>query len=128
MIHFFHSDLLKLDSKNVAALYVKALCYYYQDMPDRATQFFQQALRLDPDHSKSRMALKVFLPVVNVNLLDIIIIFNLSNPSILFRKRKRATLCLGKVGMRRPIRFTLKLWELMLSMCTPMQSCSATEH
>lgn len=56
---FFYSDLLKGDSNNATALYVKAMCYYYQDIPDRATLFFQQALRVDPDHSKSRLALKV---------------------------------------------------------------------
>lgn len=53
------SDLLKSDSNNATALYVKAMCYYYQDVPDRATQFFHHALRVDPDHSKSRLALKV---------------------------------------------------------------------
>ena len=53
------SDLLKTDSNNATALYVKALCYYYQDIPDRAMQFFHHALRVDPDHSKSRLALKV---------------------------------------------------------------------
>lgn len=52
------NDLLKSDSNNATALYVKAMCYYYQDMPDRATQFFHHALKVDPDHSKSRLALK----------------------------------------------------------------------
>lgn len=52
------NDLLKSDSNNATALYVKAMCYYYQDVPDRATQFFHHALRVDPDHSKSRQALK----------------------------------------------------------------------
>ena len=61
----FCSDLLKGDSNNATALYVKAMCYYYQDIPDRATAFFHQALRVDPDHSKSRLALKViFFPLV----------------------------------------------------------------
>ena len=56
------SDLLKMDSNNVTALYVKAMCYYYQDVEDRAIQFFHHALRVDPDHSKSRVLLKV-MPV-----------------------------------------------------------------
>ena len=30
-----------------------------QDVPDRATQFFQHALRVAPDHTKSRLAMKV---------------------------------------------------------------------
>lgn len=53
------SDLLKLDRNNANALYVKAMCYYFQDVPERATQFFLEALRVDPDHSKSRLAWKV---------------------------------------------------------------------
>lgn len=56
---FFPSDLLKSDSNNATALYVKAMCCYYQDIPDRATQFFHAALRVDPDHTKSKLALKV---------------------------------------------------------------------
>ena len=30
-----------------------------QDIPEKATQFFQQALRVAPDHTKSRQAIKV---------------------------------------------------------------------
>ena len=30
-----------------------------QDVPDKATQFFQHALRVAPDHTKSRLAMKV---------------------------------------------------------------------
>jgi len=55
----FVSDLLKGDRNNATAMYVKAMSYYYQDVEGRAMQFFQQALRVDPDHSKSRLALKV---------------------------------------------------------------------
>lgn len=50
-----------MDCNNVTALYVKAMCYYYQDVEDRAMQFFHHALRVDPDHSKSRLFLKVIL-------------------------------------------------------------------
>ncbi len=53
------SDLLRADSNNVDAVYIKAMCFYYQDMQDKAKRFFQQALRMDPDHSKSRQAMKV---------------------------------------------------------------------
>lgn len=53
------SDILRINSLNSDALYVKALCYYYQDMPDKANTFFQRALRADPDHRKSRLAIKV---------------------------------------------------------------------
>ena len=33
----------------------------FQDVPDKATQFFQHALRVAPDHTKSRLAMKVGL-------------------------------------------------------------------
>lgn len=58
-IHLPCSDILRINSLNSDALYVKALCYYYQDMPDKANLFFQRALRADPDHRKSRLAIKV---------------------------------------------------------------------
>ena len=53
------SDILRKDSNNPDALYAKALSYYYQDMQDKANSFFQRALRADPDHHKSRLAMKV---------------------------------------------------------------------
>lgn len=55
----YYSDVLRRDSLNPDALYTKALCYYYQDMQDKANTFFQRALRADPDHYKSRVAIKV---------------------------------------------------------------------
>lgn len=58
------SDILRTNSLNCDALYVKALCYYYQDMQDKANMFFQRALRADPDHRKSRLAMKVTIPAV----------------------------------------------------------------
>eukprot|EP00731_Ephydatia_muelleri_P020267 Em0012g1092a len=51
-------EVLRVDAHNVDAIYVKALCFYYQDIPDKATQFFQEVLRVDPDHVKSRNAIK----------------------------------------------------------------------
>ncbi len=54
------SDLMRADPNNVDAVYVKAMCFYYQDIQDKAKRFFTQALRMDPDHTKSRQAMKVF--------------------------------------------------------------------
>lgn len=56
--HSVCNDILRTNSLNCDALYVKALCYYYQDMQDKANMFFQRALRADPDHRKSRLAMK----------------------------------------------------------------------
>ena len=56
---FPSSEILRRDNNNPDALYAKALSYYYQDMQDKANAFFQRALRSDPDHQKSRLAIKV---------------------------------------------------------------------
>lgn len=56
--HQLCNEVLRVDAHNVDAIYVKALCFYYQDIPDKATQFFQEVLRVDPDHVKSRTAIK----------------------------------------------------------------------
>lgn len=45
---------------NADALYVRGLSLYYQDNTEKAFQHFQQVLRLAPDHSKAREALKVW--------------------------------------------------------------------
>lgn len=50
---------MRADPNNVDAIYIKAMCFYYQDLQDKAKMFFQRALRMDPDHSKSRLAMKV---------------------------------------------------------------------
>eukprot|EP00063_Salmo_salar_P059617 XP_014034452.1 PREDICTED: dnaJ homolog subfamily C member 7-like isoform X1 [Salmo salar] len=50
------SDILRMDSTNGDALYVRGLCLYYEDCIDKAVQFFVQALRMAPDHEKSRLA------------------------------------------------------------------------
>jgi tetratricopeptide (TPR) repeat protein len=52
------NDILRRDNNNPDALYAKAISYYYQDMQDKANSFFQRALRADPDHRKSRLAMK----------------------------------------------------------------------
>uniref|UniRef100_A0AAR2LXA0 DnaJ homolog subfamily C member 7 n=1 Tax=Pygocentrus nattereri TaxID=42514 RepID=A0AAR2LXA0_PYGNA len=50
------SDILRMDSTNGDALYVRGLCLYYEDCIDKAVQFFIQALRMAPDHEKARLA------------------------------------------------------------------------
>uniref|UniRef100_A0A8C4R5X6 DnaJ (Hsp40) homolog, subfamily C, member 7 n=1 Tax=Eptatretus burgeri TaxID=7764 RepID=A0A8C4R5X6_EPTBU len=52
------SDILRLDSTNADALYVRGLCLYYEDLIDKAVQYFVQALRMAPDHEKARLACK----------------------------------------------------------------------
>uniref|UniRef100_H0W0L8 DnaJ homolog subfamily C member 7 n=3 Tax=Cavia porcellus TaxID=10141 RepID=H0W0L8_CAVPO len=47
------SDILRLDSTNADALYVRGLCLYYEDCIEKAVQFFLQALRMAPDHEKA---------------------------------------------------------------------------
>lgn len=54
-----HSDILRMDSTNGDALYVRGLCLYYEDCIDKAVQFFIQALRMAPDHEKARLACRV---------------------------------------------------------------------
>lgn len=60
-ITVFYSDILRLDSTNADALYVRGLCLYYEDCIDKAVQFFMQALRMAPDHEKARLACRVWL-------------------------------------------------------------------
>ncbi|KAJ7984495.1 hypothetical protein DPEC_G00355410 [Dallia pectoralis] len=50
------SDILRVDTTNGDALYVRGLCLYYEDCIDKAVQFFVQALRMAPDHEKARLA------------------------------------------------------------------------
>lgn len=54
-----YSDILRMDSTNADALYVRGLCLYYEDCIDKAVQFFVQALRMAPDHEKARLACRV---------------------------------------------------------------------
>lgn len=58
-----HSDILRMDSTNADALYVRGLCLYYEDCIEKAVQFFVQALRMAPDHEKARLACKVRRPL-----------------------------------------------------------------
>ncbi|XP_065834556.1 dnaJ homolog subfamily C member 7-like [Oscarella lobularis] len=52
-------DILRKDGTNADALYVRGLCYYYQDDPDKASQHFVQVLRSDPEHKKGKAAFKL---------------------------------------------------------------------
>lgn len=63
------SDILRIDSTNGDALYVRGLCLYYEDCIDKAVQFFVQALRMAPDHEKARLACRVS----SINLLFVFI-------------------------------------------------------
>eukprot|EP00118_Oscarella_pearsei_P028830 m.3045 g.3045 ORF g.3045 m.3045 type:complete len:509 (+) comp9026_c0_seq1:154-1680(+) len=56
--HHIAVDILRKDGTNSDALYVRGLCYYYQDSPEKATQHFLQVLRSDPDHKKGKAAFK----------------------------------------------------------------------
>ncbi|KAF0293586.1 DnaJ subfamily C member 7 [Amphibalanus amphitrite] len=47
-------DMLRADSMNADALYVRGMCLYYQDDVDKAFNHFQQVLRLAPDHQRAR--------------------------------------------------------------------------
>lgn len=53
------SDILRMDSTNADALYVRGLCLYYEDCIEKAVQFFVQALRMAPDHEKACAACRV---------------------------------------------------------------------
>ncbi|XP_061447030.1 dnaJ homolog subfamily C member 7 isoform X2 [Rhineura floridana] len=50
------SDILRIDSTNADALYVRGLCLYYEDCIEKAVQFFIQALKMAPDHDKACLA------------------------------------------------------------------------
>merc|ERR1711976_1148437 len=52
------NDVLRSDSMNADAVYVRGLCLYYQDNVEKAFQHFQQVLRLAPDHTKARYVYK----------------------------------------------------------------------
>jgi len=52
------NDLLRNDSTNIEAIYIRGLCLYYEDNIDKAFTHFQQVLKLAPDHSKAKDAFK----------------------------------------------------------------------
>lgn len=51
------NDVLRRDKLNADAVYVRALCMYYND-DERATELLKQLLRSDPDHEKCKIALR----------------------------------------------------------------------
>merc|ERR1719412_220848 len=52
------NDLLRNDSTNIEAIYIRGLCLYYEDNIDKAFTHSQQVLKLAPDHSKAKEAFK----------------------------------------------------------------------
>ena len=53
------NDLLRNDSTNVEAIYIRGLCLYYEDNLDKALSHFQQVLKLAPDFAKAKETFKV---------------------------------------------------------------------
>lgn len=51
-------NIMRAEPTNSEAMYVRGLCFYYEDNIDKALQHFQQVLRLAPDHSKASVAYK----------------------------------------------------------------------
>ncbi|XP_003701178.1 tetratricopeptide repeat protein 2 [Megachile rotundata] len=47
------NDILHFDKQNVDAMCIRAVCLYFQDNIDKAFAYFQQILRLAPDHAKT---------------------------------------------------------------------------
>jgi len=47
-------DVLRQDSMNVDALYIRGVVLYYQDSLEKSITHFQQALKFNPDHAKSK--------------------------------------------------------------------------
>ncbi|KAI1293545.1 DnaJ -like protein subfamily C member 7 [Halotydeus destructor] len=52
------TDILRVDSMNADALYIRGMVLYYQDNIDKALTHFQQALRFNPDNEKCRTLFK----------------------------------------------------------------------
>ena len=53
------NDILRNDSTNVEAIYIRGLCLYYEDNLEKALSHFQQVLKLAPDYSKAKETFKV---------------------------------------------------------------------
>lgn len=53
------TDILRGDSLNVEALYIRGMVLYYQDNIDKAFQHFQTALKLSPEHKRVRELYKL---------------------------------------------------------------------
>ena len=59
-------DVLRGDSKNVDAIYVRGLALYYLGDTDKASDHFRQALTLSPDHVKSLIYFKKIKEIKSV--------------------------------------------------------------
>merc|ERR1712123_96768 len=46
--------VIKNDAKNTEALFVRGLCFYYQEKTDRALESFEMVLKIDPDHERAK--------------------------------------------------------------------------
>ena len=53
------SDVVRREKMNADAIYVLALCHYYQDNMEKALTLLGEVLRQAPDHSKSMKTYKV---------------------------------------------------------------------
>lgn len=51
-------NIMRAEPTNADAVYVRGLCFYYEDNIEKALQHFQQVLRLAPDHPKASVAYK----------------------------------------------------------------------
>ncbi|XP_063376111.1 dnaJ homolog subfamily C member 7 [Cydia fagiglandana] len=47
------NDMIRHDSLDAEAIFVRGLCLYFEDKDDQAFKHFQQVLRLAPDHKKA---------------------------------------------------------------------------
>ncbi|XP_041976912.1 dnaJ homolog subfamily C member 7 [Aricia agestis] len=47
------NDILRFDSMETEAIFVRGLCLYFEDKDEQAFKHFQQVLRLAPDHKKA---------------------------------------------------------------------------
>ena len=53
------SAVLMEDRRNADAIYIKGMCIMRQGNPEKAMEYFKQALQFDPDHKTSRGAFRV---------------------------------------------------------------------
>lgn len=51
-------SVLRRDKMNADAVYVRALCLYYDDDIDKAVNFFTHCLKLSPDHKNAKITLR----------------------------------------------------------------------
>jgi len=51
-------DVLRSDKMNADAVYVRALCLYYDDDIDKAVNFLTHCLKLSPDHKNAKTTLR----------------------------------------------------------------------